>query len=219
MSEGYRESSGLSPASAPPVVTVRGAMGQSLLRCGMRLQISLVISALCSVAVAAEGKPPPQLETRESSSMTRSGSPSSPRAVSGAAPDSGVRGGGGDLDARVNRDAKRRVWLTVTLAGLATSAAVIAGTSWWMRERHAKRWNSSQCLAVGRPREDVCSGELNAGEAAGRMALGSSIVSGLLFVGAGISFMVDLGGGAERRSVAVTRCGAQWASVGCSGTF
>jgi len=161
----------------------------------------MIIVAICSFAFEARANPPP-----------------SPRALSSPVQEAGRRGGG-NLDARVNRDTRRRVWLTVTLTGLATSAAVIAGASWWVRERHAERWNSTRCLAADRPREDVCGAELNAGEAAGRVAVGSAVVSGLLFTGAAVSFIVHLGTEANRSGVALARCGAQWASVGCSGTF
>jgi hypothetical protein len=110
-------------------------------------------------------------------------------------------------------------WLTATLTGLATSAGVLAATSWWIRERHAARWNSAACLAPERTRGEVCDAERNAGESSERIAVGGAIVSGLLFAGATVSYIFDAGDETDRGSVALTRCSLHWASVGCAGAF
>jgi PEGA domain-containing protein/tetratricopeptide repeat protein len=50
-------------------------------------------------------------------------------------------------------------WLSWTLTGLATGAAVTTGVAFALRERHATRWNSDDCQQVGRLRGELCPDE------------------------------------------------------------
>jgi hypothetical protein len=82
-------------------------------------------------------------------------------------------------------------WLSWTLTGLATGAAVTTGVAFALRERHASRWNSDDCQQVGRLRGDVCPNELAQGRDAERIGYMSGVATLLLGAGAVVSWQLD----------------------------
>lgn len=109
-------------------------------------------------------------------------------------------------------------WLTWTLAGLGAGAALTAGVTFAIREQHASRWNSADCLLPGRTRGQVCSSELDAGRAAERTAVMTSVAAGLLFGGAITSYLLEQEPGDHGVGQAAG-CGLGFASASCFGSF
>jgi len=109
-------------------------------------------------------------------------------------------------------------WLSWTLTGLATGAAVTTGVALAVRNQHASRWNSPACLESGRRRGEVCAAELDAGKSAERLAYGGGIASVLLAAGAVLSWTwwapetPDAG-------LAWTGCSLTWRAGACSASF
>jgi hypothetical protein len=107
-------------------------------------------------------------------------------------------------------------WLTWTLSGatvLAASGSVVALV---MRERHAERWNSNDCLEPGRTRGEVCRSELDSGREAERIAYITGGAALLLGTGALVSWALQTP--SDNRQEA-TSCGVTLGGAVCSGAF
>lgn len=186
--------------AARPAVSL--GMGTSNLALRVLLCSSMALAGLSLSGEVRATPPPLQQKRAQLESSAQSSGPANP-----------------DPQQRRERSFLSSPAITVGLASLATSAGIISVTAWWMRERHADRWNSADCLAPERTRESVCAPELRAGESAERIAVGSAIVSGVLFAGAAISFVFGPGAREDRSSVALTGCRVQSMMLGCSGEF
>jgi hypothetical protein len=109
-------------------------------------------------------------------------------------------------------------WLSWTLTGLATGAALTTGVAFALREAHADRWNSDDCQELGRVRGEVCPGELARGRDAERVGYVSGVATLLLGAGAVVSWSMERPA-ALASSAKVTRCGVSWAGAACEGSF
>jgi hypothetical protein len=110
-------------------------------------------------------------------------------------------------------------WLTWTLAGAGMGAAAVSAVAFGIRERHASRWNGSECLQPGLTRGQVCADELDSGHSAEGWAIGAGIASGVLLGGAAISFVLERSPPSEDFGIALDGCGADGAGAHCFGSF
>lgn len=113
-------------------------------------------------------------------------------------------------------------WLSWSLTGLAAGAAATTAVAFVLRERHAERWNSDDCLVSGRTRGDVCRDELDKGRAAERVGYVSGAATLLLGAGAIVSWTVvaPAAPSAESSSgVATLGCSVLGAGAACTGRF
>ena len=108
-------------------------------------------------------------------------------------------------------------WLTWTLTGVGTAAALSSGIALWIRERHADRWNGRDCLAADLTRGQVCSDELDAGQSAETVAITTGVVATVFLGGALASYWLEAP--SDEEVGAGVACGLGWASVGCRGAF
>jgi hypothetical protein len=110
-------------------------------------------------------------------------------------------------------------WLTWTLAGAGVGAAAVSVVAFGIRERHASRWNGSECLQPGLTRGQTCAEELEGGRSAERWAIGAGILSGVLIGGAAVSFLLERRPPREDFGIALDGCRADGAGARCFGSF
>jgi tetratricopeptide (TPR) repeat protein len=109
-------------------------------------------------------------------------------------------------------------WLTWTLAGAGTAAAIGSVVAWSLREHHADRWNSAACVEPARRRGEVCPGELEAGRDAERVGYVTTIAAGLLLGGAAASWWFEAPP-AHSNEARIARCQLALGEVRCFGSF
>jgi hypothetical protein len=109
-------------------------------------------------------------------------------------------------------------WLSWALTGASAGALLTTGVSLYLREQRASRWNSNDCLEVGRLRGDVCATELADGRNAERVAYVSGAATLLLGVGAIVSWTLDEPNAPAAASLAAN-CGMTLGGAVCSGSF
>lgn len=110
-------------------------------------------------------------------------------------------------------------WLSWTLVGASAGAAAVAGVAFAVRERHADRWNSDECLAPGSTRGQTCPEELDAGREAEQLGIGAAILSGVLLGGAAVSFVLQAPGEPSESALTLEGCGLAGAGARCFGSF
>jgi hypothetical protein len=110
-------------------------------------------------------------------------------------------------------------WLTWTLTGSGLAAGIVSVIAFQVRENHAARWNSDDCLLSGFTRGQVCRDELDAGRDAERWGIGSAVLSGVLLGGALTSFLLERRPPNENPSLSLEGCGVGVASAACFGSF
>jgi hypothetical protein len=110
-------------------------------------------------------------------------------------------------------------WLTWTLAGAGMGAAAASVVAFGIREEHASRWNGSECLQPGLTRGQACAEDLDSGRSAEHWAIGAGILSGVLFGGAAVSFLLERRPPSEDFGIALDGCGPAGAGARCFGSF
>jgi hypothetical protein len=110
-------------------------------------------------------------------------------------------------------------WLSWTLVGASAGAAAVSGVAFAVRERHADRWNSEECLAPGSTRGQTCPEELDAGRNAEQLAIGAAILSGVLLGGAVVSFVLQKPDEPDQAALTLEGCGLAAAGARCFGSF
>jgi hypothetical protein len=110
-------------------------------------------------------------------------------------------------------------WLSWTLVGASAGAAAVSGVALAVRERHADRWNSGECLAPGSTRGQTCPEELDAGREAEQLAIGAAILSGVLLGGAVVSFVLQKPDEPAQTALTLEGCGLAAAGARCFGSF
>jgi len=109
-------------------------------------------------------------------------------------------------------------WLTWTLGGAGVGALAISAVAFGVREKHATRWNSEDCIAPGLTRGDVCPAELDSGRSAENWGIGAAVASGVFFGGAIASYFL------ERReptaeALSLDGCSLGLGAARCFGSF
>jgi hypothetical protein len=125
-------------------------------------------------------------------------------------------GGGSGVEDRSGGSPR---WLSWTLTGASVGAAAVSLVAFGIRERHADRWNSEECLAVGSTRGQTCPEELEAGRDAERLAIGAAILSGVLLGGAIVSFALEAPDEPRSSALTLDGCGLAGAGARCFGSF
>lgn len=110
-------------------------------------------------------------------------------------------------------------WLTWTLAGAGLGAGAASAIAFGVREGHAERWNSSDCVAAGMTRGQMCRDELESGREAERWGIAAAAVSGALLVGAAASFFLEVDSIEEAGELSLRGCGLTGAGARCFGSF
>jgi hypothetical protein len=126
-------------------------------------------------------------------------------------------GTGPGLDA--DRGAGSPSWLTWSLTGASALAAGASVVALIVREQHAERWNSDDCLAPGRTRGDVCRAELNSGQDAERVAYITGGAALLLGTGALVSWALQAPSSSSSERQDAASCGVTLGGAVCSGAF
>jgi hypothetical protein len=125
-------------------------------------------------------------------------------------------GGGTGRGPEADRGPGSPRWLTWSLAGAGALAATGSVVALVVREQHADRWNSQDCLAPGRTRGDVCREELDSGRVAERIAYITGGAALLLGTGAIVSWALQSPLGSEQQAAS---CGVTLGGAVCSGAF
>jgi hypothetical protein len=110
-------------------------------------------------------------------------------------------------------------WLTWTLLGGGIAAGTASAIAFSIREEHASNWNSDACLMPGYTRGELCPSELEEGRTAERWAIGTAIVSGVLFGGALTSFLLERPAPDEAAALTLEGCRVGASGAQCFGSF
>jgi hypothetical protein len=110
-------------------------------------------------------------------------------------------------------------WLTWTLAGASVGAAAVSVVAFGIRERHADRWNSDDCLRPGSTRGQMCPDELDAGRDADRLGVGAAVLSGVLVGSAVLSWVLEKPHVSTESALTLEGCGLGAAGAHCFGSF
>jgi hypothetical protein len=124
----------------------------------------------------------------------------------------------GDTAGVVDRGGSPR-WLTWTLTGAGVGAAAASVVAFRIREKHADRWNSNDCMESGLTRGEVCPDELASGRTAERWGIGTAILSGVLFGGAVTSFVLERSETRSTSALSLDGCGIAGTGARCFGSF
>jgi hypothetical protein len=110
-------------------------------------------------------------------------------------------------------------WLTWALAGVTVGAGAATAYAWTVREGHADNWNDDDaCLRQGRTREQVCSGELDAGKRAETWMWVGGVTTGAFAAATLVSYALQGDEGPIEVTAGVD-CGLGWNQVLCAGRF
>ena len=109
-------------------------------------------------------------------------------------------------------------WLTWTLGGAGVGALAVSAVAFGVREKHAARWNSNDCMSPGLTRGEVCPAELDSGRAAESWGIGAAVASGVFFGGAIVSYLLERREPA-RETLSLEGCSVGLAAARCFGSF
>jgi len=141
------------------------------------------------------------------------------QAVSSSAPPPAEAHVDGSVDAAPSTSGTP-AWLTWTLAGVTVGAAAGTVFAWTQRESHADNWNDdSACLRQGRTREQVCSGELDAGQRAETWMYIGGAATGAFAAATLVSYWLQRNEESVDATAAGVDCGIGLNAVMCSGRF